>query len=425
MSIKKPVALVLGGTVPHVHLIELLKIRGFYTILLDYTPNPPAKTYADEHLPVSTLDKEAVLKVAKERNASLVISTNIDQANVTCCYVAEQLRLLKPYSYETALDVTDKQRMKRIMWNNHIPTSRYVQVASVDEVESLDLQYPLMVKPADSNSANGVKRIFNKEELKAKLPEALRFSRNGMAIVEEFVSGKEISAYGVVISGKAKVIMHQERISVYDGEDKVIKCYASLAPSRISDIAAQKAEQILTQIATAFHLDNTPLFFQGIVDGDDISVIEFAPRVGGGISFQTIQDATGYDIINAALDSFLNQPITINGWHPMEEMYAVNQIYGTNGIYDKTIGGEELLKTGVINTLSFYKHKGDVIDASRASSSRIGVMVVNDKSESGLRKKIAKSFSKLDSFDENGNSIIRRDLNLDSLWNVMDSNNSV
>lgn len=420
---EKPVALVLGGTVPHVHLIELLKERGYYTVLLDYTPNPPAKEYADEHLPVSTLDKEAVLNVARERNARLVISTNIDQANVTCCYVLEKLGLYTPYSYETSLDVTDKQRMKKIMWDNDIPTSKYVQVASLKEIEKLDLCFPLMVKPADSNSANGVKRVYTREELEKYLPDALRFSRNGKAIVEEFVVGKEISAYSIVVNGKAKLIMHQERVSVYDGEDKVIKCYASLAPSRISEMAAQKAELILTKIAQAFCLDNTPLFFQGIVNGDDVSVIEFAPRVGGGISFQTIMDATGYDIISAALDSFLNIPINVGGWHPMKGKYAVNQIYGTNGVYDRTIGGEEIVKDGLVKVLSFYKHQGDVIDSSRASSSRIGVMVVNDITEAGLRKKISDAFSRLDSFDVDGHSIIRRDLNLDLLWDSSSTNN--
>lgn len=418
----KPVAIVLGGTVPHVHLIELLKVRGYYTILLDYTPHPPAKEYADEHLPVSTLDNEAVLEVARERKVSLVISTNVDQANVTCCYVAEKLGLYSPYSYEIALNVTDKQRMKRIMWDNNIPTSRYVQVTSVEDSRNINLSFPLMVKPADCNSANGVKRVYTQEELEKYLSDALKYSRNGKAIVEEFVSGKEISAYGVVINEKAKLLMHQERVSVYDGEDKVIKCYASLAPSRISDVATNKAEQILTMIAEAFHLDNTPLFFQGIVNGDEISVIEFAPRVGGGISFQTIKDATGYDIISAALDSYLNIPITIDSWHPMNGKYAVNQIYGTNGVYDKTTGGEEILKDGIVNVLSFYKHKGDIIDSSRASSSRIGVMVVSDITETGLRKKITEAFSKLDSFDTNGKSIIRKDLNLDLLWNSTSTN---
>ena len=413
----KPIAIVLGGTVPHVHLIELLKQRGYYTILLDNTPNPPAKEYADEHLPTSTLDKEAVLEVARSRKASLVISTCVDQANVTCCYVAEKLGLYTPYSYETALNVTDKQRMKRIMMENNIPTSKYVPLTTLDEVKNINLRFPLMVKPADNNSANGVKRVYTQAELEKCLTDAFHFSRNGKAIVEEFVTGKEISAYGVVVKGKAKLIMHQERESVYDGEDKVLKCYASMAPSRISDSAAEKAERILTMISEAFHLDNTPLFFQGIVDGDNISVIEIAPRVsGGGSCFQSIMYATGYDIISAALDSFLNVPISTDSWHPMNGKYAVNQIYGTDGIYDKTTGVETVLRDGTVKDLSFYKHSGDTIDSSRASSSRIGSMMVCDATEAGLRKRISEAFSKLDSFDIEGNSIIRRDLNLDLLW---------
>ena len=417
-----PVAIVLGGTVPHCYLIQLLKKRGFHIVLIDYTPNPPAKAFADEHVQESTLDKDTVLQVAREKNAALVISTNVDQANVTCCFVAERLGLPHPYSYETALNVTDKKRMKQIMWDHDIPTSRYVVVKDLNGLQGVQLHYPLIVKPADSNSAKGVKRVESEDELRKYLPEALVFSRNGFAIVEEFKEGKEISAYGVVVNGQAKLIMHQERISVYDGVDRVIKCYSSLAPSRISEHAAAKAEMILAQIAQAFGLDNTPLFFQGIVQGDEISVIEFAPRVGGGISFRTIMDGTGFDMVSAGLDSFLRIPIKTDDWRPMNQFYAVNQIYGENGVYDHSEGVERLLQEGIVKTISFYKSKGDVLDTSRASSSRIGVMVVSGSTQGELRQKIATAFSTLDSFDINGNSIIRRDLNLDALWETAYTN---
>ena len=47
--IDKPVALVLGGTNPHIELIKQLKERGYYVVLVDYLDNPPAKKYADIH----------------------------------------------------------------------------------------------------------------------------------------------------------------------------------------------------------------------------------------------------------------------------------------------------------------------------------------------------------------------------------------
>ena len=105
-------AIVLGGTGPHVMLVEKLKARGFHVILADYLPFPVAKNNADEHIQISTLDKEAVLALAQKRHASLVISTCIDQANATACYVAEKMGLPRPYDYETAVNVTDKVRMR-------------------------------------------------------------------------------------------------------------------------------------------------------------------------------------------------------------------------------------------------------------------------------------------------------------------------
>ena len=66
-------ALVLGGTYPHRALIQKLKDRGYYTILVDYLDHPAAKECADEHLQESTLDMERVCELAKERNAELVV----------------------------------------------------------------------------------------------------------------------------------------------------------------------------------------------------------------------------------------------------------------------------------------------------------------------------------------------------------------
>lgn len=412
----KPIAIVLGGTVPHASLVQKLQKRGYYTILLDYLDNPPAKQFADEHIKESTLDKEAVLKVASERKASLVIATCIDQANSTCCYVAERLGLTHPYSYQTSIDVTDKVRMKDIMIQSGIPTSKYVYVTSVEEALNQSLQYPLMVKPADSNSANGVKKVLNEEDLKKYLPIALKFSRNKYAIVEEFVEGVEISAYCVIVNGKAHLLMTQERVSVIEGEGNVIKCFAALAPARISNEASLNAEEIATKIAESFGLDNTPLFFQGIVRGDDISVIEFAPRIGGGMSFHTIHEGTGFDILESSIDSFLENPISLNGFHPMDKCFALNQIYGNNGYYDHTIGYEQLLSEGICERISFYKPQGDYIDASRASSGRIGVMVFCDKTPELIRKKIMKAFEVVDSINTEGKSMMRHDLNFGKLW---------
>lgn len=144
---KKPIAIVLGGTSPHVLLVDKLHERGYYVLLVDYLPNPPAKKVADEHIQASTLDKERVLAIAKERKANLVISTCIDQANSVCCYVAERLNLPHPYSYETSLYVTNKGLMKDRMKEFDVPSSSFVLTKDVNGVNWNDVHFPCVVKP--------------------------------------------------------------------------------------------------------------------------------------------------------------------------------------------------------------------------------------------------------------------------------------
>ncbi len=188
----KPIAIVLGGTNPHIELINNLKARGYYTILLDYLENPPAKNVADLHLMVSTLDHDRVLEVASNYKASLVISACVDQANVTACYVAEKLNLPRPYSYRTAIDVTNKGYMKRIVKENDITTSKYVYLDSIDDFKQANLTFPVIVKPADSCGSSGVMIIEREEEFSTYFEFSKSRSRIGRVVVEELIKGDEL-----------------------------------------------------------------------------------------------------------------------------------------------------------------------------------------------------------------------------------------
>lgn len=414
----KPVAMVLGGTIPHCELIRQLQNRGYYTILIDYLDNSPAKTVADEHIQESTLDKDKVLEIARKRDAQLVISGCVEHANVTACYVMERLGKKAPYSYESSLKVANKGLMKKIMMEKGVPTSKYIYVDSVDCLDKLrkDLRFPLMVKPADGNSSNGVKKAVDLDETKKYLEAAIKISRSGKAIVEEFVSGQEISAYCFIKDKKAKLLMTAERISVMDGVDQVIKCYSSIAPARISSKATEEAEKIAEQIADAFELDNAALFFQGIVSEDKIDVIEFGVRLGGGVCFKTIHENTGFDVISAIIDSWERKPIDFSTYNKPSRLLVVNTIYGENSMFDHIEGIEAILEKK--DAVAFYqiRSKGDEIDNSRASSSRVAFFIINAADDNELLKKVHAVYDNVKVVDCYGNNIIRKDLNLESLW---------
>jgi len=401
-------AIVLGGIVAHIPLIENLKKRGYYTILVDYFENPPAAAAADEHIRESALDQEIVLHIARERKVDLVICSSLDQQMPIAIYVAEKLGLPHPFSYQTSLDVTNKKYMKKKMVENNIPTSKYIYYRGKDDLKRIkDLQYPLIVKPADSNGAAGVRKIYNAEELEDGLENALQWSRSKEVIIEEFKIGIELSVYSYVKEGEAHLVLTSRRFSKIDENDGNFKCFASIAPFDVSEKAMQNMKKISNQIAKAFGLFNTPLFYQAIVNGDDVSVIEFSPRLGGGLCYRTMELNCHFDMINASVASYLGEDIKMNNSEP-EYYYLTHQIYGEKGIYDHVENYEQMLENNMIDEIFFHKTSGMEVTDAKASSARIAAVLIKAKKIDELLQKIEKAMANFDVIDINGKSIMKK-----------------
>lgn len=401
----KPIAIVLGGTAPHVLLVNKLHERGYYVVLVDYLPNPPAQRVADEHVQASTLDKEQVLAIAKERGANLVISTCIDQANSICCYVAERLGLPHPYSYETSLYVTNKGLMKRRMKDSDVPSSPYVLAKQVEQIDWAQVTFPCVVKPVDCNSSKGVHRADSIKEAIPFVIEAIKLSQTGEAIIEGFCSGDEIQVDCVAFANDADVVMTRSKVKVAGSNEAVLNSFGSIVPAQVSDEVLPKLKQIAVNIAKGFGLFNTPFFYQAIVSGSEVNVLEFAPRVGGGLSYYMIKNFVGFDAVEAAVDSFLGQPVP-KAYHAPEKIYRTCLLYSQPCTFDHIEGMEYLKKEGLVKEYFITKSKGDMIDGDMRSSNRVGSFVVEASSISEMNERVKYCMDNVGVIDENGENKI-------------------
>ncbi len=406
---KQAFAIVLGGTNPHIALIKNLQKRGYRTVLIDYYENPPAAKFADEHIRESTLDIEKVLEIAKRVNAELVISTCVDQANVTACYVAEKLALPAPYSYETALNVTDKGIMKKMMLESGIPTSKYIVVEHVKDKDLSCLKLPVVVKPSDSTGSKGVRKATNIKELKEYLANALAISRAREAIVEEFNEGIEVQADFFVKDKVASLVMIRKKLKVVCSKSSVLQSFGAVIPFELSLGAHAGIIQIADKITKAFKLENTSLFFQAIVSGDEVNVVEFAARVGGGLSYRMIQLIAGFDILDATVDSFLSHPVKINYKRP-ECCYSTVILYARPGLFDSIVGYKDLIKQKIIEEFFLFKTKGMEIGQEMTSSNRVGAFLTCANNKKELLMKMKTAIDKLEILDTGGNPIMRKDI---------------
>lgn len=401
-------ALVLCGGVPQVQLVKELKERGIYTILADQNEKAPAVALADKFYPVSTLDVDGIRDVAKKENVDFLITVCADQMLLVVAQVSEELGLPCYIDYETAKNVSNKEFMKRIFVENDIPTSKHVVLKELDKKSIEHLEYPIIVKPVDSYSSRGVKRVSSYEELEAAFKEAVDISRTSTAVVEEFVEGREITVDAYIEDGKANVLCISELYKI-PGNNKFV-IYRSLCPAPVSDKVKELVFGTVQKIANAFNLKDTPLLMQAITNGKDkLSVVEFCARTGGVLKFRQIQTMTGFDVIKAVVDLTLGLKPHVEKTAPPRQLLH-EFLYCNPGVLERIEGLEELKEEGVISEFFKLKAPGVEFKEVKSSGDRLASYTVSSMDMDELIKKHQTAAKRIKAIATNGEDLVKHDL---------------
>ena len=400
-------ALVLCGGIPQIALINELKKRGVVTILADMNEKVSARQYADDFFQVSVLDVEAVKNLAIRERVDFVITVCADQVLEVMAQVSEELGLPCYIGYETARKVSSKQKMKKIFVDNGIPTSNYIILKEFDENKIKNLSYPLIVKPIDSYSSRGVKKVFNKEELVSAFVTAIEISRTKTAIIEEFVEGEELTVDAYIEDGWAH-ILSISNIDKIPGNNRFVICRTRYL-AQITDVLKEQIEIVVNQIAKAFELKNSPMLVQMITDGKKISVVEFCARTGGGDKFRLIEKVSHFDVIKAVVDLTLGEKPHVDKYQLND--YIVNEFLYTNPCtFDHLEGFEEMKREGIINEYFQLKSKGAECSEIKSSGDRVAFYMIQASTVAELREKEKMANKNLKIIDVKGNDTLRHDL---------------
>ncbi len=401
-------ALVVAGGLAQIELINQLKERGITTVLIDGNPNALARPYADKFYQMAIFDIEAVKNLAVEEKVDFLITCCADQVLLVVAQVSEMLGLPCYIDYQTGQNVSDKKYMKKIFHENNIPTSRHVEMTELDWERIKELQDPLVVKPVDAYSSRGVRKAQNPEELELYFGEAAQISRAGGVIVEEFVSGTEISVDVYVEDGVAKVLCVSNSEKIADADRFII--FRGRYPVAASPEIMEQIRVVAQQIADAFQLKDAPMLIQMINTGERVSVLEFCARTGGNMKYLLIKRSCGFDVIKAVIDLAVGEKPHVELREP-ESKYIVNDfIYCKPGVFDRFEGVEEMLEQGMITDFRPLRPRGFQVFGVRSSSDRIAGFTVQADTLEEFNRKHRAAVENLKVLDVDGNDIMRRDL---------------
>lgn len=374
--------LLLGGSAQQVIAIETAKKHGYYTVLCDFLPDNPGQYAADKFYLVSTTDKDAVLKVAKEENIDGVLAYASDPAAPTAAYVAEKLGL--PGSpYESVEILCNKDKFRKYLKENGFCTPEAKGYTDIDEafteLKNGLFKFPVIVKPVDSSGSKGVGRINAIEEAKDKLEYAMSYSRGKRIIIEEFVEkfGYQIAGDGLSIDGKL--------IFRYFANDhfnpKCINPFVPISASFPYNMPFEVQDKIHSEIQRLLYslgMKTTTYNFDMRIDKNyNVYLMEVAPRDGGNYIPDVIKYATGVDLVECAVKAAMGDFIDCGNFGKPQGYYSYYAVHSlTDGVLkevvidcpDKVLDNHLLVKPG------------DQIKAFVGANSTLGCLVMKFES---------------------------------------------
>ena len=306
--------LILGGSRYIIPVIDVAHKLGIYVITCDYLPNNIAHSYSDLYINVSIVDKEEVLKKAKELEIDGIISFACDPGVVTAAYVAEKMNLPGPGPYESVCVLQNKGLFRAFLEKNgfNVPKSRSYKTIQSAINDANYFNWPVIVKPTDSAGSKGVTKVDDKKGLNVAIVNALQYSLSKEFIVEDFLAQKGFSSDSDCFSIDGKMAFYSFSSQRFDS--KCENPYTPSAYSWPSTISMQNQKLLKSEIQRLISLLGLKTSIYNIetreTDDGKAYIMEVSPRGGGNRLAEMVNYSTGVDLISEYVKYSVGLPLS-------------------------------------------------------------------------------------------------------------------
>lgn len=352
--------LIMGGTRLSCEIIRYAKKMGVITVVADYNAveDSPGKQIADEHYLVSVTDVDAVVNLIKQKMIDGVITGFSDMLLPYYADICKKAGL-PSYGTKEQFDIfSSKDKYKALCRIYDIPTVKEYQVNKENlENETISIKYPVLVKPVDSSGSRGISVCNNITELKAAYKKAESYSRTGKVLVEEYLTGKELTVFWVFQDGNYYLTMIGNR-HVKKNQDGVIPLPVGYTfPSTITEMYIEEYAPKVKAMLKAVGIQNGMMFMQCKVEENQPVVYDIGYRLTGSLEYKILDAVCGYNpmkmLICYALTGRMSEENIGSKVNPYLGTYAYNiSFLGKPGTINEIDGVKEIKKiSGVLDSV--------------------------------------------------------------------------
>lgn len=296
---KKRKIAIIGGS--YLQLPAVLKAEelGYEVHCFSWKDGAVCADYADYFYPISIIEKERILEECQRIGINGITTIASDVAVLTVNYVASNMGLISnPDDYSQI--TTNKYLMRQCFVDNGVPSPRFTIVDDANKYNIKSFKFPLIVKPTDRSGSRGVEKVLDPVQLDAAIQRARKESFSNTAIIEEFVTGREISVESISYKGHHYILQITDKVTT--GAPYFVELEHH-QPSSLPDDIKEQVKKIVLHALDALHIEYGASHSElKITEDDDIRVIEIGARMGGDFIGSTlVRLSTGYDFLEAVV----------------------------------------------------------------------------------------------------------------------------
>lgn len=371
--------MLLGGIRYLLPVIKAAHEQGYYVITADYIPDNIAHKYSDEYVNVSIIDKEAVLKVAREKQIDGIMSFGVDPGVVSASYVQNQMELPSFGPYESVEILQNKDKFRAFLTEHgfNVPKAKGYSRAEDAMADANQWEYPVIVKPTDAAGSKGVTRVDNAEQLKDAVVDAFDKSISGHIIIEDFIdkAGCSSDTDSFSVDGKLKFVsFNAQRFDLNATNPYVPAAYSwpSTFTQEQEEYLAKEIQRLITLLGlkTVVYNIETRIGTNG-----KPYIMELTPRGGGNRLCEMLRYATGVDMITAITRYIVGDSVPDIEQKPYNGHWAEIILHADkDGLYDHLEISKDLLAEIVEEDL--WVKKGEKVESFEGANNAIGTLVL-------------------------------------------------
>lgn len=294
-----PLAIMLDAGFASLPLQHAVKASGYRTLVCSGKACDAGMKYADIPKVQNYADVDAVKIIARETKAAAILPGVTDVSWMSGCQVAYELGLPGFDSQDVCETIFLKDKFRAWALRQGLPVPRAVSNAA----QARELPLPLLVKPVDAYSGNGITKVTHASMLDGAITTAQQASPGGKFVIETFCEGALHSHSAFIRNGQIVCeFFVDEFCTIYPWQVN-----SSCLSLTLSEAIRDRVSECMQSIVSDLQLVDGLLHTQFIANENQFWLIELTRRCPGDLYSRLIELSTGFAYSDWFVAPFLNK----------------------------------------------------------------------------------------------------------------------